>query len=259
MRWRLAVAGRPIEHSLSPQLHARGLTLAGLRGESRRLDLGVDDVGRLHEMLVNSLDAVSITMPLKAPALALCDWVDPVATRLGVVNSLLTTQGRLLGTSTDGRGFVEALRWQFSLSPEELRVVVLGAGGAARAIVDALIEAGAAEVAVVGRSRENVEWFTSRYEGVTASHGGGYVDLVVNTTPAAARTGEDQLLGGVRSTTVAIDITYEPRMSPWRAAFERLGCRSANGLGMLAFQAALQMQWWWEQPIDGARLLEEIE
>ena len=57
---------------------------------------------------------------------------------------------------------------------------------------------------------------------------------------------------------IAIDITYEPRMSAWRALHERSGCPSANGLGMLAYQAALQMQWWWERPIDGARLLEVI-
>ena len=251
--------GRPIEHSLSPRLHEGGLALAGLRGTSQRIDLGLDEVGRLRDLLIHSLDAVSITMPLKAAALELCDWVDPVASRLGVVNSILATQGRLHATSTDGSGFVEALRWQFGLTPENLRVVVLGAGGAARGIVDALIEGGAAEVVVVGRTRENVEWLTSRYERVIANDNAESVDLIVNTTPAAARTRGDQVLRGARPATVAVDITYEPRMSSWRAAYERVGCRSANGLGMLAFQAALQMQWWWERPIDGAQLLKEIE
>ena len=259
MKWRLAVVGRPIEHSLSPRLHECGLALAGLRGASQRIDLGVAQVGRLHDLLVHDLDAVSITMPLKAAAVELCDRVDPVASRLGVVNSILVTHGRLHAASTDGPGFVEALRWQFGLSPEGMRVVVLGAGGAARGIVDALVEGGAGEVVVVGRTRENVEWMTARYERVTTEDLVGSVDLVVNTTPAAARTADDQVLKGARATTVAIDITYEPRMSAWRAAYERFGCRSANGLGMLAFQAALQMQWWWERPIDGAQLLKEIE
>ena len=66
------------------------------------------------------------------------------------------------------------------------------------------------------------------------------------------------MLHGVGPGTVAVDITYEPRVSAWRALYEQAGCRSANGLAMLAYQAALQMQWWWDVAIDGAALLEVI-
>ena len=69
---------------------------------------------------------------------------------------------------------------------------------------------------------------------------------------------DDDVRGGVDADTIAVDIAYEPRISNWRALHDRAGCRSANGLAMLAYQAALQMQWWWRVPIDAAALLEVI-
>ena len=84
------------------------------------------------------------------------------------------------------------------------------------------------------------------------------VDLIVNTTPVDGRAPEAAVMQGVGSHTLAVDITYEPRVSQWRTLHERTGCRTANGLGMLAYQAARQMQWWWGVELDGAKLLEVI-
>ena len=85
------------------------------------------------------------------------------------------------------------------------------------------------------------------------------MDLIVNTTPIDGRVEEVAVMQGVGAHTIAVDITYEPRVSPWRDAARTIGLSPrANGLGMLAYQAALQMQWWWDVPIDGAQLLEVI-
>ena len=256
MIWRLAVVGFPIEHSLSPTLHREGLRLAGLAGSSERVALGEDQSDQLAGLLGARFDALSVTMPLKSAAAACCDELDAVAARTGVVNSLLWREGRVLGANTDGAGLVASLA-PLHQSVAGARCVVLGAGGAARSIVDALVEAGAALVSVLGRTRARVDWFLERYAAVGAEVPEGPVDLVINTTPAHARD-DESLVSGATSATLALDITYEPRMSSWRALYETHGCRTANGLGMLAFQAARQMQWWWGVEVDGERLLAMI-
>ncbi|MHB1088507.1 MAG: shikimate dehydrogenase family protein [Acidimicrobiales bacterium] len=259
MNWRLAVVGSPIEHSLSPVLHEAGLALAGLQGTSTRVELSLDQGGELRELMGATFDAVSVTMPLKEVAAGVCADLDDVAARIGVVNSLLVRDGQLLGACTDGRGFIDALGGELSYSVAGKHVVVLGAGGAARGIVDALVESSAQSVVVQGRTLARVHEIVDRYESVrTSMPAGTPVDLVINTLPIGGRL-EPSLLDGVHELTVAIDITYEPRMSKWRELYESRGCRSANGLGMLAYQAARQMQWWFQMPIDGAKLMEVFE
>ncbi|MDE3081941.1 MAG: shikimate dehydrogenase [Acidobacteriota bacterium] len=253
MIWRLGVVGFPIEHSLSPRLHDAGLALAGLTGTSVRVAISLEEFAALEGLLGERFDALSVTMPLKELAASLCSHLDEPATRTSMVNSLLWRDGLIHGANTDGEGFVDAVASSFDLSVAGLSVAVIGAGGAARAIVDALARHGAARVAVLGRRPERVAWLAERYDVVGPCES---YDLVVNTTPALGR--DDQVLPGVTNETVAVDITYEPRRSPWLMAYEERGCRSANGLGMLAFQAARQMSWWWGVPMDGEALMEVI-
>jgi shikimate dehydrogenase len=151
------------------------------------------------------------------------------------------------------------VRGQFGVDLEGAHAVILGAGGAARGIVDGLVEAGVASVAVHGRTESKVEALVAKYANVyDFSLTYRPVDLIINTTPVDGRVRDGAVMQGVGSHTLAVDITYEPRISPWRALHDQSGCRTANGLGMLAYQAALQMQWWWGVDIDGAALLEVI-
>lgn len=259
MKWRLGVAGSPIDHSLTPQLHEAGLAIAGLDGASRRVELGAKDKSKLNKLVRKEFDALSLTMPLKGLGVEICDELDDVAARTKSVNALRMRDGRLMGASTDGDGFVNALAGQFDYDVGGSHVVVLGAGGAARAIIDGLIRHGAASVAVHGRNESKVNDLVARYDQVyDFSLTYRPVDLIVNTTPIAGRADDVAVMQGVGAHTIAIDITYEPRVSAWRALHERSGCPSANGLGMLAYQAALQMQWWWDRTIDGAQLLKVI-
>jgi shikimate dehydrogenase len=256
MNWRLGVVGSPIEHSLSPQLHEAGLRAAHLEGSSRRYEMGHDDASRIRQLMETEFDALSVTMPLKALVGQYCDSLDDVAARTGSVNSLLARDGQLHGASTDGGGFLDALRAEFDFDPSGAHAVVLGAGGAARAIVDALVEAGVATVVVHGRTAANVEAIAHQYPNVfDYSLTLRPIELIVNTVPASGRTTEVAVMQGVGDQTIAIDVTYEPRMTDWRALYRRHGCPSANGLGMLAYQAARQMQWWWGVDVSGAELL----
>ncbi|HVB71188.1 MAG TPA: hypothetical protein VND83_06775 [Acidimicrobiales bacterium] len=258
MNWRLGVAGFPIEHSLSPKLHEAGLAQVGLTGTSERVALHESEAGRLGELLGSRFDALSITMPLKALATGACDELEPVAARLGVVNSMLVRDGRVVGTATDGDGFVDSLRAQFDLEPAGLAVAVLGAGGAARGIVDALARGGATTISVTGRTSARVEWLVARYDVVVATaRPPGTVDLIVNTVPVDGREGAE-VIDGATASTVCVDVLYEPRLTPWRAAYADLGCRTANGVGMLAYQAARQMSWWWGRDVDAALLMKVV-
>jgi shikimate dehydrogenase len=259
MNWRLGIAGSPIAHSLTPQLQDVALTMAGFEGSSRRVELGAKDKNKLNEVMREEFDALSVTMPLKGFAFEICDELDDVATQTQSVNSLVMRDGTLFGASTDGDGFVNAVRGQFGASVEGAHVVVLGAGGAASAIIDGLVRHGVASVAVHGRNEAKVEALVARHKNVyDFSLTYRPVDVIVNTTPIAGRVDEVAVMQGVGAHTIAVDITYEPRMSSWRELHERSGCASANGLGMLAYQAALQFQWWWDTPFDGAKLLEVI-
>jgi shikimate dehydrogenase len=259
MNWRLGVAGSPIEHSLTPQLHDAALAMMGLEGSSRRVELGVEDKAKLDKVMRKEFDALSLTMPLKGFGAEICDELDEVATRTQSVNSLLMRDGTLWGASTDGDGFVNALRGEFSASVEGAHVVVLGAGGAASAIIDGLVRHDVASVAVHARNEAKVETLVARYQNVyDFSLTYRPVDVIVNTTPIDGRIDGAAVMQGVSADTIAVDITYEPRQSAWRELHERSGCASANGLGLLAYQAALQMQWWWDVPIDAGQLLKAI-
>jgi len=259
MFWRLGVAGSPIAHSLSPALHVAGLALAGLEGASTRFEVGEGEVDRLGQLMGAEVDALSVTMPLKAGAALLCDELDDRARALGVVNSLLWRQGRLHGASTDGPGFVDSLRGEFNASVANMHVVVLGAGGAASAIVDALVLEGVHSVVVLGRTGAHVARITGRYDNVI-DHTTLYrpVDLIVNTTPAHGRVDAAAVMQGVTRDTIAVDITYDPARSSWLSLHADLGCRHSNGRAMLAYQAARQMNWWWGSDLDGAALLKAI-
>lgn len=257
-QWRLGVVGSPIEHSLSPLLHEAGLARCGLRGSSTRVEMSLEQAraGALRGRLLDEFDALSVTAPLKGAALSICDELSEAARRTGSVNSLLVRDGAIHGASTDGEGFVRALRAVVGDVVADAHAVVLGAGGAARAIVDALVEHGVQSVVVHAQNEERAEALARAYpQVVTASVVYRPVDLVVNTLPPAVRRADRAVLQGVHRGTVAVDIAYEPRQSDWRTLYDQAGCRTMNGLAMLAYQAALQMNWWWGVTLEGADLL----
>ncbi len=153
----VGVIGDPVAHSLSPTLHNAALADLGLdwvyvafpvpAGSGQAAVAAMRDLG---------IKGLSVTMPHKVGAALACDRLGPMAERLGVANTVTRARGELLGDSTDGPGFVDSLTDQ-AWAPEGKRCLVLGAGGAARAVVLALAEAGARRVDVVGRRREQAE------------------------------------------------------------------------------------------------------
>ena len=119
---------------------------------------------------------------------------------------------------------------------------------------------GAQSVVVHGRTEAKVDALVERYPNVhSRSLVYRPIDLIVNTIPEVGRQREATVLQGVHHDTIAVDIIYDPPETEWRHRYAEAGCRTMNGLPMLAYQAALQMRWWWDVDMDGAELLKGLQ
>ena len=235
------VIGSPIAHSLSPALHNAGYAALGLDWVYVAFEVPAGGaVAALDGMRALGLGGLNVTMPHKSDVAAAVDHLTPAAAALGSVNTVVPERGGLLGDSTDGPGFLAALADE-GFDPAGKRCLVVGAGGAARAVVFALGEAGAT-VEVSARRREAAvvaaELASAAVVGPEAADG---ADLVVNATPVGmtgnpglpvdpARLGPGQLV---------VDLVYEPRETALLTAAQARGASVADGVGMLVHQAAL--------------------
>jgi shikimate dehydrogenase len=269
----VGVIGSPIAHSLSPLLHNAAFAELGLTGTWHSLAFEVAPghaADALDAMRRADISGLSVTMPHKAAVAALVDECADVARRLDAVNCIVQRDGRLLGTNTDGEGFVASLARGAAFTPEGKWCLVIGAGGAARAVVLALAERGASEVAVLNRTPERAATAAALAgpAGLVVPAGGtalaeaaGAADLVVNATPvgmvgAPPRGGDtDDWLVSPRllhAGQVAADLVYAPRPTPWLVDAAAAGARAVDGLGMLVYQAAAQLALWTgvEAPVE---------
>lgn len=282
----VGVIGDPVDHSLSPLLHNTAFVEMGLDWVSVGFPAAAGQAqAALAGMRALGIAGLSVTMPHKEAVVALVDRTTPVATRLNAVNCVTLASGELLGSNTDGEGFVAALRHSDGFEAQGKKCLVIGAGGAARAVILALAQAGAAEVVVVNRteSRASVAAALAGPVGrVGRPEEAGAADLVVNATPAGMgqpqgrRTGAEPgvapgsdpdsepgadpgsdpfpldaayLVAG----QVVVDLVYHPAVTPWLLAARERGAVTHNGLGMLVHQAAVQLRsWTGEEPPVGA-------
>ena len=250
---RLAVViGDPVRHSLSPAIHNAAFAACGLDWAFLACEV---PEGRVPEALAGAValgvEGLSVTMPHKAAAAAAVDELSPTARLLGAVNCVARDGERLVGHSTDGEGFVDALAEEAGWSPDGARCVVLGAGGAARAVVLALAGAGAAEVAVVNRTAQNAVTAAAlagtRGRVAEAAEVSGF-DLVVNATPlgmtghGGAAVPLDPAL--LHPGQILVDLIYEPSETPLLSTARARGLTAFGGVPMLVHQAARAFELW---------------
>jgi shikimate dehydrogenase len=259
----VGVIGSPIAHSLSPLLHNAAFAALGLGATWRSLAFDVapgQAAQALEAMRRADISGLSVTMPHKADVVALVDECTEVAQRLDAVNCIVSTQGALVGANTDGEGFVASLARGADFTPAGRRCVVIGAGGAARAVVLALAVAGASRISVLNRTSERAATaaaLAGRAGSVVApgtralAEAVGSADLVVNATPfgmaGASPAGTDPWLVApqlLHEGQVAADLVYAPRPTRWLVEAAAAGARSVDGLGMLVHQAAAQLVLW---------------
>jgi len=249
-----AVVGMPVGHSRSPALHNAGFAAAGLdwvfvafEVSPARLAAAVEGACWL------GVRGLAVTTPHKGAAAALASVRSPLVERLGAANTLRLDRatGEVRADSTDGDGFLADLREGAAFEPEGRRCAVLGAGGAARSVILALADAGAAEIVVVNRSPAGAERAASLAPGRCRVGEGpdvADVDLVVQATPVGMRDGPaadgrldpgriGRMLGAGQ---LAYDLVYEPPSTPFLDAAAASGAAVRDGLGMLVHQAARQ-------------------
>jgi shikimate dehydrogenase len=251
----VGVIGDPVAHSLSPAIHNAAFAALGMDWVFVAFPVGTGEVHHAVDgVRALGIRGLSVTMPHKAAVLDAVDELTPTAAALGAVNCISRSpQGTLVGENTDGAGFLGGLRADFGFDPVGTRCVVLGAGGAARAVVLALAGAGASTVQVVNRTAATaaVAAALAGPAGSVADPGAvAGADLVVNATPVGMG-GDDglpcdpALLG---PSQVVAELVYHPAETPFMVAARDRGARTANGLSMLVHQAAVAYTLWTGRP-----------
>jgi shikimate dehydrogenase len=249
------VIGWPVNHSRSPLIHNYWLKLYGVAGRYTRVPVEPSTLADfLHGLADAGYAGCNVTIPYKEAAFELVEAADEKTARLGVVNTIYTQHGKRLGTSTDGEGFMANLRsGAKQLKLKNQRAVVLGAGGAAMAIIGVLIDEGMTEITLANRTPERS--LLLRRQFGTAVRPVDWADredvlsdcvLLVNTT-SLGMTGQPPLEIGLEKLPIAAvvtDIVYSPLHTELLRQAERRGHEVAGGLGMLLHQAVRGFELW---------------
>lgn len=249
----VGVIGDPVRHSLSPTLHNAAFRALDLDWAYVAFDVPAGPgtaAAAVQGVRALRLEGLNVTMPHKADVIPALDALSPTAERLGAVNTIAWRGGELYGDNTDGAGFVDSLRADHGLEVAGWRCVVLGAGGAARAVVLALAEAGAAEVVVVNRTAANAEVAAAlagdRGRVGTLDHAKD-AELLVNATPLGMGVWEGEIPVGaehLHAGQVVCDLVYHPHRTALLESAKEAGAVAVNGLGMLIHQAAHAFRLW---------------
>lgn len=265
----VGLLGWPVAHSLSPLMHNSAFQALGLDYLYLNFEVKPDQleeaVGGLRAL---NMAGANVTLPHKEKISKLLDEVSPEAELIGAVNTVKNSGGRLVGYNTDGRGFLESLTEVHGFNPQGKKVTIVGAGGAARAILTSLAPQGASRIALANRTRSRakdlVQEFRDKFPevefrafGLDDLSEGKYMadsDLFVNSTPVGLddRVWLDIPLELLPASCIVYDVIYNPSKTHLLRQAEARGLVVANGLGMLLHQGAKSFKIWTgiEAPIE---------
>ena len=256
-----AVIGDPVLHSLSPTIYNAAFEHDQVNWSYSAVNITAEQVSdALEEMRQSEVGGLSVTMPHKEIVANLVDETTRHAERLGAVNCVSKNGSTLVGHNTDGEGFIKAIEAETKERAEGKSYLVIGAGGAAKAVTLALGEAGAAEVIVSSRNASKSRKAASlagqvgRSGSLSEAEG---VDVIINATPIGMRGAgnESQLpmpVEAMHKGQIIVDLIYHPLQTEFLKNASRIGAHTMNGIGMLIHQAALQYTLWTnkEAPLD---------
>lgn len=252
---RACVIGWPIQHSRSPLIHGHWLAQYGIAGTYTREAVKPDEVGAFLSSLADrGFAGCNVTLPHKHAALAAAAHKDAAAVAIGAANTLWLEDGTLFATNTDAYGFMTHLTqtvpdWQSVDAP----VSILGAGGAARALIHGFLTAGVGEIRLCNRTHARAEDLARHFGSRVKPHAwtdrerlSRDVGVLVNATALGMIHGEplDLDVSHLGARTIVADIVYVPLETPLLAAVRRRGLRTVDGLGMLLHQAAPGFEKW---------------
>ncbi len=255
-RLRLGVIGDPVEHSISPAMQQPALDAMGIPATYERWHTPLDQLpARIESLRASDVIGANVTVPHKEHVFTLVDEISDLARRAGAVNTITNRDGRLYGDNTDVFGLSRSLqRHDDALSG--CHAVVLGAGGAARAVVLSLESVGASRISVLNRTLDRAERLRDdlapapveaiTFDTVDASDALRSAHLVINATALGWKRGETPLtidqVASLRPETLVVDITY--RDTDLLEAARSHGLRTLDGLEMLVFQGARSLEIW---------------
>jgi shikimate dehydrogenase len=255
-----SVIGYPVKHSRSPVIHNYWMKKHGIEGHYGRSEVAPDKLtmALMALSVSETLKGCNVTLPHKEAALSQLDEVDPLAKKIGAVNTIIVREeGELFGLNTDAYGFTQNLNSAGSAWRKKSPALIVGAGGAARAVVAALVQAGCSEIYVTNRTPDRLRSFCrelgASFEVPLRMVGWedreealGQIDLLVNTT-SQGMEGEKPLdldLKKLRNTALVADLVYTPVETPLLREAKRRNHPTVDGLGMLLHQAAPGFEAW---------------
>jgi shikimate dehydrogenase len=251
-----AVFGHPVSHSLSPRIHAAFGRQTGIALDYLAIDAAPESFPQaLEAFAATGGKGANVTLPLKQAAFTLCATTSERARRAGAVNTLVRNDGQWHGDNTDGAGLVRDLTGRLSLDLRGRRTLLLGAGGSARGVAPALLDAGVSELIIANRTSSRADALADALGEPGRAHSRYWDDLsnegdfalIVNATSASrGGTGEFSLPFQLSTPrTLAVDLNYGEAAIPFLAWARAAGCRDVvDGLGMLVEQAAASFELW---------------
>jgi len=248
------IFGFPLGHTLSPAMQEAAFRALGIKGFYLPFEVRPNEFRRLLRRRKNLiLDGFNVTVPYKEEALKLVDKVHPTARAIGAVNTVVREGKRWIGFNTDAIGFITALKKDAKFRSRDKHVLLLGAGGSARAVAYALAKAGARRVVIKNRTEARSRKMISRYRKLFPRVKWekklsflGDIDLVVNATSVGLKPGDPPLLraSDFPRKTLFVDLIYNPAETRFLRAARLSGHRRMNGLGMLIYQGAEAFRLW---------------
>ncbi|WP_216828996.1 shikimate dehydrogenase [Alkalihalobacterium elongatum] len=260
--------GNPVSHSMSPRMHNDAFRSLNLDHHYHAFDVKVSNL----ESAVNGIRALDITgfnvtIPHKVEVMKYLDEVDEEAKLIGAVNTVVNKDGRLIGYNTDGEGYLQSLQKITGEQLQHMKVLIIGAGGAARAVFTVLSRYGVPELHIANRTKEKAAILANECNcGNTnvmvcsveeAAMCLDIYDLIINTTSVGMSPNIDQLpidLGNLRVDSVVSDLIYNPLKTKFLQEAEAKGATILNGVGMFVGQGALAFEKWTGHSPDRSKM-----
>ena len=262
----LGIIGYPIGHSISPVFQQAALDYLKIDAEYRAYEVNPGDVdGFVDSLRSESVFGINVTVPHKEAVMPFLDEIDDWAAEAGAVNTIVNRNGRLAGYNTDGYGFLRALRESGGLEPAGKNALILGAGGSARGVVQALLRADIASLAIANRTLARAQSlaYMARSRGVPAeampldssqiNDAAHSADLIVNCTSLGMTHGPDEGASPLRADQIppaalVYDLVYNPALTPLLREAGQAGATTLGGITMLVYQGAASFEIWLERP-----------
>ncbi len=259
------IFGHPLSHTLSPAMHEAAFQKLGIEAHYIVLDLGLPAFKKLMSRASQiALSGFNVTVPYKETVMPFLDRVRPEARAIGAVNTVYRQGKQWVGTNTDMEGFLMALMKDGGFRPSGKKAVILGAGGAARAVIYGLAREGAREILIADCFPEKAQKiaedmcqlfpkavFQAAVAGTPeVKEALQKADVIINATPLGLKSGdplvvpESWIPKAGRSKAFLMDLVYNPAMTPFLKAGKRKGHKTLNGLGMLLYQGARALELW---------------